>query len=108
MDTRERNAEAEARELTYSFLSHLFLEEVSEDFLARLAEEPPSLEGELGRYAAGLAGADLAAARTEAAAEFAALLLPETPGDVSAGVAVERRWRTWPSSGFSTATACTG
>ena len=36
MDTRERNAEAEARELTYSFLSHLFLEEVSEDFLARL------------------------------------------------------------------------
>ena len=75
MDTRERNAEAEARELTYSFLSHLFLEEVSEDFLARLAEEPPSLEGELGRYAAGLAGADLAAARTEAAAEFAALLL---------------------------------
>lgn len=75
MDTRERNAEAEARELTYSFLSHLFLEEVSEDFLARLAEEPPSLEGELGRYAAGLAGVDLAAARTEAAAEFAALLL---------------------------------
>ena len=42
------------------------------------------------------------------AVEFAALLLPETPGDVSAGVAVERRWRTWPSSGFSTATACTG
>ena len=75
MDMRERNAEAEARELTYSFLSHLFLEEVSEDFLARLAEEPPSLEGELGRYAAGLAGADLAAARTEAVAEFAALLL---------------------------------
>ena len=75
MDMRERNAEAEARELTYSFLSHLFLEEVSEDFLARLAEEPPSLEGELGRYAAGLAGANLAAARTEAAAEFAALLL---------------------------------
>ena len=38
---------------------------------------------------------------------LATLLLPETPGDVSAGVAVECRWRTWPSSGFSTATACT-
>lgn len=75
MDTRECGTEAEARELTYSFLSHLFLEEVSEDFLARLAKEPPSLEGEFGRYAAGLAGADLVAVRTEAAAEFAALLL---------------------------------
>lgn len=75
MDARERSAEAEARELTYSFLSHLFLEEVTEGFLARLAEEPPALEGELGRYAVGLAGADLTAARTGAAAEFAALLL---------------------------------
>lgn len=75
MDTREGVAEAEARELTYSFLSHLFLEEVTEEFLARLAEEPPQLEGELRRFAAGLPAADLAAVRTEAAAQFAALLL---------------------------------
>lgn len=65
----------EAREATYSFLSHMFLEEVTEEFLARLAERPPQLEGELGRFVAELPFADLASVRTEAAAEFAALLL---------------------------------
>ena len=75
MDACERIAEVEARELTYSLLSRLFLEEVSEDFLSRLAEESLPREGELGRYAAELSGADLAALRAEAAAEFAALLL---------------------------------
>ena len=75
MEAHVDRASCEAREATYSFLSHMFLEEVTEEFLARLAERPPRLEGELGRFVAELPSADLASVRTEAAAEFAALLL---------------------------------
>ncbi len=75
MEAHVDRASCEAREVTYSFLSHMFLEEVTEEFLARLAERPPQLEGELGRFVAELPSADLASVRTEAAAEFAALLL---------------------------------
>lgn len=75
MEAHVDRASCEAREATYSFLSHMFLEDVTEEFLARLVERPPQLEGELGRFVAELPSADLASVRTEAAAEFAALLL---------------------------------
>lgn len=67
----------EARRLTYGLLSRLFLEEVPADLLAQMRDDPPFAEGEgeLGRYMAGLAGADLEQARTDAVAEFASLLL---------------------------------
>ena len=36
MEAHDDCATVEARKLTYSFLSHMFLEEVSEEFLSRL------------------------------------------------------------------------
>lgn len=67
--------EGEERGLTYTFLSNMFLEEVTEEFLRHMKEQSSLLEGEWERYAAELSSEDLGAARTEAAAEFAALLL---------------------------------
>lgn len=67
--------ESEQRGLTYTFLSNMFLEEVTEEFLRHMKEQCPFLEGEWERYAAGLPSEDLGVARTEAAADFAALLL---------------------------------
>lgn len=75
METGEALANVEARAVTYSFLSGMFLREVSQDFLERLAAEPPHLGGELEGFAVGLATADLSTVRRDAAAEFAALLL---------------------------------
>lgn len=75
MEAGEALANVEARAATYSFLSGMFLREVSQDFLERLAAEPPHLGGELERFAVGLATADLSTVRRDAAAEFAALLL---------------------------------
>lgn len=67
--------ESEQRGLNYTFLSNMFLEEVTEEFLRHMKEQCSLLEGEWERYAAGLPSEDLGVARTEAAADFAALLL---------------------------------
>lgn len=67
--------EAQGRRFGYLFLSRMLLEEASLGFLKELAEHPPAVGGELEAFAAGLAGADLERVRTDAAAEFAALLL---------------------------------
>ncbi len=74
MEACDNHATVESRKLTYVLVSSLFLEEVSEDFLERLAAGPPAA-GELGRFVATLSYADLATVRTDAASEFAALLL---------------------------------
>lgn len=75
MGTCTDREDAESRKLTYAFLSRMFLEEVSEEFLGRMALDPPRVEGSWGKFAAALPSADLASVRTEAAAEYAALFL---------------------------------
>lgn len=72
------------RALTYSFLARVFSdEEVGADFLTALRGEVPATGTELDAFAAGLAGADLEAVRTELAADHAALLLGMSPRPVS-------------------------
>ena len=83
MDSRNAHTEAEARALTYTFLSHAFLEEVTVEFLGQLAAQPPSLEGELSKFAAELSPDGLVAARRDVVADFSALFLGMSANPVS-------------------------
>lgn len=83
MEAHDVHTEAETRALTYSFLSHAFLEEVTIGFLEQLAAHPPVLEGELSRFAAELPSADLATVRTDVVADFSALFLGMSANPVS-------------------------
>lgn len=65
----------EERALACGFLSMAYLQEVTTDFLERLRDEPPALDGEMGAFAASLAEADLEEVRKELAAEFARVFL---------------------------------
>lgn len=83
MEAGNQREDVEARRLTYSFLSSMYLEEVSQDFLGQLASNPPFTDGELGQFFASLPSADLEAVRVDAAAEFASLLLNMSADPVS-------------------------
>ncbi|WP_080798717.1 TorD/DmsD family molecular chaperone [Arabiibacter massiliensis] len=65
----------EERELACAFLSMAYLQEVNAEFLERLRDEPPALEGEMGAFAASLAEADLEEVRKDLAAEYARIFL---------------------------------
>ena len=72
------------RALTYSFLARVLSDqEVGIDFLGHLADETPQTGTELDVFAAGLAGADLEAVRSELAADHSACLLGMSPHPVS-------------------------
>lgn len=83
MEAHDVHTEAEARALTYSFLSHAFLEEVTIGFLEQLAAHPPVLEGELSRFVAELSSTDLATVRADVVADFSALFLGMSANPVS-------------------------
>jgi len=75
METDDRVAILESRSLTYSFLSQMFLEEMTYALLKELSENPPVLEGEFGAFVAELPSSDLERVRIDAAAEYSALFL---------------------------------
>lgn len=66
---------AQSREMTYKFLASVLFKELTADFLAAAAENPPVTEGVLGEYFASLKDKDIAAERTENAVKYAKLLL---------------------------------
>ncbi len=59
------------------------LEEVTVEFLGQLAAQPPSLEGELSKFAAELSPDGLVAARRDVVADFSALFLGMSANPVS-------------------------
>lgn len=75
METSVEMVDIEARKITYSFLSSMFLKEVTEDMLHQWAQNPPFVEGELGSFCASLSSSDIAQVRVNCAAQFASLLL---------------------------------
>lgn len=83
MEPNKVQTETEARALTYSFLAHAFLEEVTVGFLEQLAAHPPALEGELAEFAAELSPDDLDAVRADVVADFSALFLGMSANPVS-------------------------
>ncbi len=66
---------AQSREATYRFLSSVLFKEVTAEFWAASAENPPVSSGVLGEYFASLKGADIEAVRSENAIKYAKLLL---------------------------------
>ena len=66
---------AQSREATYRFLSSVLFKEVTAEFWAAAAENPPVSEGVLGEYFESLRGADIEAVRSENAVKYAKLLL---------------------------------
>lgn len=66
---------AQSRESTYRFLSSALIREMTAEFWAAVAQNPPVTEGALGEYLASLKGADVEAVRSENAVKYAKLLL---------------------------------
>lgn len=66
---------ARSRESTYRFLSSALITEMTAEFWAAVAQNPPVSEGVLGEYLASLKGADVEAVRSENAVKYAKLLL---------------------------------
>jgi TorA maturation chaperone TorD len=65
----------ENRKLTYSFLSAVYLKEVTSDFLCRLKESPQGMDGILGKFITQLKDTDIEKLRIDLAAEYARLFL---------------------------------
>lgn len=66
---------AQSRESTYRFLSSVLFQEMTAEFWAAAAQNPPISEGVLGEYLTSLNGADIEAVRSENAVKYAKLLL---------------------------------
>lgn len=73
---------AQSREATYRFLSSVLFKEMTADFWAAAAENPPIQEGVLGEYFASLKDADIEAVRSENAVKHAKLLLSASSNPV--------------------------
>ncbi len=75
MESHSEQADLNARRVTYSFLSNMFLKEVTEDFLSELGQNSSISQGDLGKFIQGLATADLSEVRRSAVADFSSMLL---------------------------------